>query len=186
MWQQNQNATKCTWIGKWRVPNLLFASDGSAVPMMNNGSFLRSVICEAVMDFCAKLTVYAIALLMIWTLWGMCIAHAETAPITGKASWYSSKDTCRFNPHKGCPTASGVSIYELEKMGEAFAAAWDLPFGTRLRVVNQNNGRSVVVTIKDRGPNRRLNRVIDLSKSAFKEIASVKDGVIPVTAEVLS
>lgn len=104
--------------------------------------------------------------------------------MVGEASWYST-ECCRFNPHKGCPTASGVSIYELEKNKTDFAAMWDVKFGTRYRVTNVSNGKSVIVVVVDRGPNRRLNRAIDLSKSAFQKIADRKTGLIRVRIEVL-
>lgn len=63
---------------------------------------------------------------------------------------------------------------------------WDVKFGTRYRVTNVANGKSVVVVVLDRGPNRRLGRVIDLSKSAFQKIADKKAGLIRVRIEVLS
>ncbi|GGE56603.1 RplA family protein [Halopseudomonas oceani] len=64
------------------------------------------------------------------------------------------------------------------------AAHRTLPFGTRVRVTNRDNGKSVVVRINDRGPFVR-GRVIDLSKSAFSRIGSVRDGLLPVRLDVL-
>ena len=104
---------------------------------------------------------------------------------TGIASWYSSKDACKYNPHKGCPMANGESIYEAEKKGERFAAMWRLPFGTKVKVTNLANGRNTIVTIQDRGPAKRLKRPIDLSKLAFSDIADLKAGTINVSVEVL-
>ena len=57
---------------------------------------------------------------------------------------------------------------------------WDIPFGTKFKVTNLDNGRSTVVAILDRGPARRLNRIIDLGKDAFMDIADLSQGVIPV------
>lgn len=54
-----------------------------------------------------------------------------------------------------------------------------LPFGTRLRVTNQSNGKSVVVTVLDRGP-FVAGRVLDLSYGAFSKIASPSSGVADV------
>lgn len=57
--------------------------------------------------------------------------------------------------------------------GGLSAASWDYPFGTVLSVTNPSNGRSVQVTIKDRGPARRLYRigfVLDLSLGAANSI----------------
>jgi rare lipoprotein A len=65
------------------------------------------------------------------------------------------------------------------------AAHKTLPFGTRVRVTNQHNGSSVVVTINDRGPYVG-GRVIDLSKAAAQEIGMTGAGVAPVKIAVLS
>ena len=52
--------------------------------------------------------------------------------------------------------------------------------GTTLRVVNVKNGQSVVVTITDRGPNFRLNRLIDLSEAAAERLSYRYDGLTTV------
>lgn len=103
----------------------------------------------------------------------------------GQASWYS-QEACRYNPDPKCPTASGRSLYELEGENTAFSAMWDIPFGTRVRVTNLANGKSVVTTVLDRGPAKRLKRLIDLSKGSFEKIADTKQGIIDVKIEVLS
>lgn len=64
------------------------------------------------------------------------------------------------------------------------AAHKTLPFGTRVRVTNRHNGRSVVVTINDRGPYVR-GRVIDLSSRAAGVIGMKGAGVVPVSLSVL-
>lgn len=97
----------------------------------------------------------------------------------GTSSWYS-KEVCQFNPNPDCPTASGRSLYELERKGELFAASWYYPMGTKLKVTNVSNGKSIVVTVLDRGPNERLGRLIDLGRDAFKEIADLRTGLIKV------
>jgi rare lipoprotein A len=51
-----------------------------------------------------------------------------------------------------------------------------LPFGTRLKVTNQGNGKSVVVRVNDRGPYYG-GRILDLSTGAFSQIASTSRGV---------
>lgn len=108
-------------------------------------------------------------------------AFAETA------SWYSSADACgpKTNNQKGCPTASGRSIYALEKEGFLFAASNDFTLGTRLDVVNKETGKRVEVTVLDRGGFRKYGRTIDLGRLAFSKIADTKKGVIPVTIEKL-
>ena len=64
------------------------------------------------------------------------------------------------------------------------AAHKTLPFGTKVRVTNQRNGQSVVVTINDRGPYVG-GRVIDLSSAAAGAINMKGAGVAPVSLAVL-
>lgn len=59
------------------------------------------------------------------------------------------------------------------------AAHRSLPFGTKVKVVNKNNGKSVVTRINDRGPYAH-GRDIDLSYGAFSRIASPSQGVTSV------
>lgn len=58
------------------------------------------------------------------------------------------------------------------------AAHKTLPFGTKVRVVNLDNGKSAVVTVGDRGPWGE-GRVIDLPKKVFAQIGSTNQGVLP-------
>jgi rare lipoprotein A len=60
------------------------------------------------------------------------------------------------------------------------AASWYVPLGTVLRVVNLENGKSVTVTVTDRGPNLRLHRIVDLSEAAARELGYVEKGLTPV------
>ena len=64
------------------------------------------------------------------------------------------------------------------------AAHKTLPFGTRVRVTNMRNGRSVVVRINDRGPYIR-GRIIDLSRRAATIVGMRKSGVVPVRVDIL-
>jgi rare lipoprotein A len=64
------------------------------------------------------------------------------------------------------------------------AAHRTLPFGTRVKVTNRNNGRSVVVRINDRGP-FKPGRVIDLSLAAAEAIDMTSKGLVPVRVEVV-
>jgi rare lipoprotein A len=59
-----------------------------------------------------------------------------------------------------------------------------LPFGTRLRVTNLKNKRSVVVRVNDRGP-WVAGRTIDLSYAAAQKIDMIRDGVVRVKIEIL-
>lgn len=77
-------------------------------------------------------------------------------------------------------TASGERFNQFAST----AAHKTLPFGTRVKVTNVSNGKSVVVKINDRGP-FITGRIIDLSRSAFSSIANLNSGVIAVTVEVI-
>jgi len=83
----------------------------------------------------------------------------------GGASWYALTSK----------TASG------ERMNPAAmtAAHRSLPFGTKVKVTNQRNGKTVTVRINDRGPFIR-GRVIDLSKAAAHELGFVSSGHTPI------
>jgi rare lipoprotein A len=77
-------------------------------------------------------------------------------------------------------TASGETFnrYELN------AAHPSLPFGTRVRVTNVGNGRSVTVRVNDRGPFSR-GRIIDVTSAAAEALGMVNAGVVKVTLDVV-
>ncbi|MVT07126.1 septal ring lytic transglycosylase RlpA family protein [Chitinophaga tropicalis] len=87
---------------------------------------------------------------------------------TGKASYYADK-------FQGRKTASGETF----RQGRLTAAHRSLPFGTKVKVTNIANGKSVKVRINDRGPFAE-GRIIDLSKKAAKRIGMVNTGVANV------
>jgi rare lipoprotein A len=55
------------------------------------------------------------------------------------------------------------------------AAHRTLPFGTRVKVTNKKNGKSIVVRINDRGPFVK-GRVLDLSKAAANQLGFIQSG----------
>lgn len=90
------------------------------------------------------------------------------------ASYYADKFT-------GRRTASG-KIFDNKKYT---AAHRKFPFGTKLRITNEANGKSVIVEVTDRGPFTK-GREIDLTKKAFMEIASGRyGGHLNVTIEII-
>ena len=91
---------------------------------------------------------------------------------TGMASYYGGS-------WHGKKTANG----EIFNENSLTAAHKTLPFGTKVKVTNLDNGKSVVVRINNRGPYSK-GRVIDLSKVAFSKIASTSKGVTRVKLEV--
>ena len=78
--------------------------------------------------------------------------------------------------------AADGSIYN---MYQFTCAHKKLPFGTRLKVTNKKNGKSIIVTVTDRGPYIK-GRIVDLSVAAAKEIDMLRSGVAPVEIEVLT
>lgn len=92
---------------------------------------------------------------------------------TGVASYYGR----RFH---GRLTANG----ERFNMNAMTAAHKTLPFGTRVRVTNPRNGRSVVVRINDRGPFIR-GREIDLSRGAARQIGMISRGHARVELDII-
>ena len=110
--------------------------------------------------------------------------RSESAPQGGKAvsgvrscgaSFYGNGDGT-----DGGPTASGERFNT-----HAYTAAHkSLPFGTRVRVTNKANGRSVVVRINDRGPYVG-GRCLDLSYAAMKSIGGVSSGVARVDWQIV-
>ncbi len=117
--------------------------------------------------------IFAASLLPALTISAVSHAKARKARVethaVGIASWYGQQ-------HQGRKMANGKR-FDRRKMT---AASWYVPLGTVLRVVNLENGRSVTVTVTDRGPNLRLHRILDLSEAAAKELGYVEKGLTPV------
>ncbi len=99
------------------------------------------------------------------------------------------------NPHQDF-TQDGIASYYAQKFegrltanGERFSnteytcAHKTLPFGTKLKVTNLNNNKSIVVRVNDRGPFIK-GRIIDLSKIAAQEIGMVQKGIVNVHIEI--
>lgn len=95
---------------------------------------------------------------------------AFAAKQCGSASWYALNSK----------TASGEQMNP-----NAFTAAHrNLRFGTKVKVTNRKNGKSVVVRINDRGPFTK-GRLIDLSKAAANKLGYISRGHTPVCIEKL-
>jgi rare lipoprotein A len=93
--------------------------------------------------------------------------------LAGIASWYGDH-------WQGRKTASGTR-FDVKKLT---AAHRTLPFNTRVRVTNLDNGKSVIVLVNDRGPYVD-GRVIDLSTAAARRLGMVKKGLVPVRIEIV-
>ncbi|SDE79968.1 septal ring lytic transglycosylase RlpA family protein [Epilithonimonas hungarica] len=80
----------------------------------------------------------------------------------------------------GKKTVSGET-YKHYKMTGAHRS---LSFGTRVEIINIDNGKSVIITVNDRGP-LKPSREFDLSQGAFKKIASLNEGIIKIKYKIL-
>jgi len=105
--------------------------------------------------------------------------------LTGRASYYHDR-------YEGRLTASG----KVFSQNTNYAAHCTLPFGTRVRVTNLNNGRSCIVVIEDRGPfdvkNARKGiltphptRIIDLSRVIARKLGFERQGITSVRLDIL-
>jgi len=92
---------------------------------------------------------------------------------TGIASWYGPG-------FDGNLTANG-EVYDMNGIS---AAHKTLPFGTVVRVVDLDTGRSIVVRINDRGPFIE-GRIIDLSKGAAEKLGIIERGIVPVGLRIV-
>lgn len=117
------------------------------------------------------LVVFTIAVLLIAS-WGLC-AHADIA-----ASYYGL-EACEFNKHPKCLTASGRSLYELERKKIPYCASWDYPIGTELELTNAR-GIKTRCTVLDRGPAKRLRQKLDLSRRVFTRLGKEEAGIISI------
>ncbi len=111
---------------------------------------------------------YTLKLLITLFIWVGLSSCGSYVTKTGKASYYSDNLS-------GKKTANG----EKYKPTELTAAHKKLPFGTKVKVTNLSNGKTVTVRINDRGP-YVAGRIIDLSKAAAKEIGMLNSGVAKV------
>ena len=138
-------------------------------------SYVYSTPGEAV-----RITRIVAIVLALSITWGCAPLRREQIPPpqikkgeVGWASWYGAK-------FHGRRTASG----EVYNMYQLTAAHKTLPLGTTVMVTHLKNGRSVMVTINDRGPFVR-GRIIDLSYAAAHALRMVEEGVAKVRVEVL-
>ncbi len=119
--------------------------------------------------------VILIAVVLILAIWSQDGFGEEL----GIASWYSTKES------KG-RMANGETFDDKKYT----CASWNYRFGTMLKVVNLTNDRSVEVRVTDRGPGqpkcsclKKPQKIIDLSKAAFKKLAPLRVGLLKVRVE---
>jgi rare lipoprotein A len=102
------------------------------------------------------------------------IKYQQSTSEFGKTTFYGQS-------FDGRNTASGEKL----NMSEYQAAHKSLPFGTKVKVTNLANGKSIVATVIDRGPYVH-GYIIDLTTGAFAELASLGTGVINTEVEIVN
>ena len=112
-----------------------------------------------------------VAVVTLATVWNLGIATAQTAE-EGIANFYSDK-------FQGKKTAGGA-VYDKNKLT---ASHKTLPYGTKVRVTNLENGKSVVVTVNDR-MKPGSPAVIDVTRRAAQDLGFAKAGKAKVKVEV--
>ena len=117
-----------------------------------------------------------ILIILIAVVFSLKEADPSSIIIRGQASWYSQNDPGILL------TTANMESFDDSKLT---CAICDLPFNTMLKVTNLENGKSIIVRVNDRGPAKRLNRTIDLTKQAFSEIADLEKGLADVSVEII-
>jgi rare lipoprotein A len=120
----------------------------------------------------ASRIVLPVILLTVSCLFGQSASVGQKE--TGLAAVYTS----RLNGHA---TSSG-QIFNQNKLT---AAHKTLPFGTKIKVTNQKNHRSVVLVVNDRGPAQK-ERILDISSAAARQLGIPQNSMQPVELEVVS
>ncbi len=90
----------------------------------------------------------------------------------GVASWYGK-------PRQIRKTASGERL----DWNAPTAAHRNLPFGSRIRVTNLENGQKTILTINDRGPFKK-GRILDISQKSAGDLGFIRQGLAPVRVEM--
>lgn len=97
------------------------------------------------------------------------------ASYAATASWYGI-------PFHGRLTASG----ERFNMNDLTCASNTHKMGTKLKVTNKSNGKSVVVRVNDTGGFKKYGRTLDLSRGAFNKIEDINKGLVKISIQVLN
>jgi len=116
-------------------------------------------------------------LLMLVLLFPPGMAQAQDL----KASWYSLASLKEEGTYK---TSQGIMANGRRFKDEDYtAASWDYKIGQKVKVINQENGKAVIVEITDRTARRFKGKRIDLSREAFKVLTPLSKGIVKVSVE---
>ena len=112
-----------------------------------------------------------VSLLWLVTYSQLGLAKNTTEVVSGIASYYAEQ-------HHGKKTANGEKF----NMYELTAAHRTLPFGSKIKVTNLTNGKTVVLRVNDRGPYVK-GRILDVSKGAAIELGMIQRGTASIRIE---
>jgi rare lipoprotein A len=121
-------------------------------------------------------------LLIFIVFFSLCLSGCSSVKNTSGKFYKKNVEVSYYaDKFDGRKTSSGEKFHN-----DNFTAAHrDLPFGTKIRVINVANQKSVIVKINDRGPQKK-SRELDLSKRAFMEITDNKNhGILKVNIEII-
>ena len=111
----------------------------------------------------------------------ICFAMACAILVGAANNAFAQSGIASVYAYKSGKTANG----ERTQSSALTAAHKSLPFGTKVRVTNKKNGRSVVVRINDRGP-FVPGRIVDVSDAAAEKLGMVGRGVTKVKLDVVT
>lgn len=112
------------------------------------------------------------------------LAPASAHAWEGRVSWYGTEHGQTKNA-VACSRRTVGHLAGLFNPAGMTAAHWTLPCGTRVRVTDLATGRSVDVTVTDRGPHPRLRRTLDLARGAAERLGIIPRGVIRARLAIL-
>ena len=107
----------------------------------------------------------------------LCGSSGIAGELEGICSWYSVESCLKESGQY--VMANGERLDDSKYTCAIYG--WD--FGTNLLVTNLFNKKTCRVVVTDRGPNKRLKRLIDLSKASFEKLAPLSEGLIKVRIE---
>jgi rare lipoprotein A len=122
------------------------------------------------------------------TRWFIPLIAALACLAEGDAAFGEPPSSAAVKPHKGDASFYGKEAGDVTASGEKLdpgkltAASRTLPLGAKAKVTNMESGRSVTVTINDRGPYVD-GRVIDVTPKAAERLGMTEDGVVPVKVQ---
>ena len=112
-------------------------------------------------------------------------ASSPVHALEGRVSWYGSEHGQARNDVACSRRSVGHLAGRYDPSGMT-AAHWTLPCGPRVRVTDLATGRSVEVTVNDRGPHPRLRRALDLAQGAAERLGIIHRGIIRARLDILS